>query len=84
MCVLPIKVPILKKYGNLFNEPCITIISYLVSHEEIVSAVTHIESFFQEGKYPIASIHISPSHVVLKSKRKELYHTKSDRKYVIL
>ena len=30
MCVLSIKVPIRKKSGNLFNEPCIVLV---LSHE---------------------------------------------------
>ena len=39
MCVLAIKVPIRKKYGNLFNDPRIyTILRYTCS-------ITNIESF---------------------------------------
>ena len=30
MCVLSIKLPIRKKYGNLFNEPCMSMRSFVV------------------------------------------------------
>lgn len=43
---------------------------YLVSHKEVVTTVTHTQRFLQEGKDPVACIHVTPLHVILKNKNK--------------
>ena len=39
--------------------------TYLVTHEELASAIAHAQSPFHEGHNSVHGVHVSPLHVVL-------------------